>query len=61
MAIVGYFIIEIISDPAYNIATAAKQSNQSAKSIRSIIRIVSAIVIATILVSYVSQNPAIAA
>jgi|SRR5215212_2669560 small conductance mechanosensitive channel len=61
VAIVGYFIIEIISDTAYNIATAAKQSNQSARSIRSIIRILSAIVIAAILVSYVSQNPTIAA
>ena len=45
-AIAGYFITEIISDTAYNIITAAKQSNQSAKSIRSIIRILSAIVIA---------------
>jgi small-conductance mechanosensitive channel len=61
VAIVGYFIMEIIGDTAFNITTAAKQSNQSAKSIRSIIRILSAIVIAAILVSYVSQNPAIAA
>ena len=61
VAIVGYFIMDIISDTAYNIVTAAKQSNQSAKSIRSIIRILSAIVIVAILVSYVSQNPAIAA
>ena len=61
VAIVGYFIMDIISDTAYNIVTAAKQSNQSAKSIRSIIRILSGIVIVAILVSYVSQNPAIAA
>ena len=61
VAIVGYFIVDVISDTAYNIVTAAKQSNQSAKSIRSIIRILSAIVIVAILVSYVSQNPAIAA
>jgi len=61
VAIVGYFIIEIISDTAFKIATAAKQSNQSAKSIRSIIRILSAIVVAAILVSYASQNPAVAA
>jgi len=61
VAIVGYFIIEIISDTAFKVAIAAKQSNQSAKSIRSIIRILSAIIIAAILGSYVSQNPAIAA
>ena len=61
VAIVGYFIIEIISDTAFKISTAAKQSNQSAKSIRSIIRILSAIVVAAILVSYASQNPAVAA
>lgn len=61
VAIVGYFIVDVISDTAYNIVTAAKQSNQSAKSIRSIIRILSAIVMIAILASYVSQNPAIAA
>jgi small conductance mechanosensitive channel len=61
VAIVGYFLMDVISDTAYNIATAAKQSNQSAKSIRSIIRILSAIVIVATLVSYVSQNPAVAA
>ena len=61
VAIIGYFIMDVISDTAYNIVTAAKQSNQSAKSIRSIIRILSAIVMIAILASYVSQNPAIAA
>ena len=45
VAIVGYFIVDVISDTAYNIVTAAKQSNQSAKSIRSIIRFLSAIVL----------------
>lgn len=39
------FYMDVISDTAYNIATAAKQSNQSAKSIRSIIRFLSAIVL----------------
>jgi small conductance mechanosensitive channel len=61
VAIVGYFIMDVISDTAYNIVTAAKQSNQSAKSVRSIIRILSAIVMIAILGSYISQNPAIAA
>jgi small conductance mechanosensitive channel len=49
VAIVGYFIMDVISDTAYNIVTAAKQSNQSAKSVRSIIRILSAIVMIAIL------------
>jgi small conductance mechanosensitive channel len=53
--------MDVISDTAYNIVTAAKQSNQSAKSVRSIIRILSAIVMIAILGSYISQNPAIAA
>jgi small conductance mechanosensitive channel len=61
VAIVGYFIMDVISDTAYNIVTAAKQSNQSAKSVRSIIKILSAIVMIAILGSYISQNPAIAA
>ena len=51
VAIVGYLAIEIISNTAFKLA----------KSIRSLTRIIGAIVIAAIVVSYLSQNAAIAA
>jgi len=61
VAIVGYLVIEIISNTAFKLAIAAQQSGQTAKSIRSLIRIIGAIVITAIVVSYLSQNAAIAA
>src|SRR5947199_9608809 len=38
-ALVGYIVTEIISNSAFSLVTAARQSNQTAKSIRSLIRI----------------------
>ena len=61
VAIVGYLVIEIISNTAFKLSIAAQQSGQTAKSIRSLIRIIGAIVITAIVVSYLSQNAAIAA
>jgi small conductance mechanosensitive channel len=61
VAIVGYLVMEIISNAAFKLAIAAQQSGQTAKSIRSLTRIIGAIVIAAIVVSYLSQNAAIAA
>lgn len=61
VAIVGYLVIEIIANAAFKLAITAQQSGQTAKSIRSLTRIIGAIVIAAIIVSYLSQNAAIAA
>jgi small conductance mechanosensitive channel len=61
VAIVGYLVIEIIANTAFKLAITAQQSGQTAKSIRSLTRIIGAIVIAAIIVSYLSQNPAVAA
>jgi small conductance mechanosensitive channel len=61
VAIVGYLVIEIIANTAFKVAITAQQSGQTAKSIRSLTRIIGAIVIAAIIVSYLSQNAAIAA
>ena len=61
VAIVGYLVIEIIANTAFKLAITAQQSVQTAKSIRSLTRIIGAIVIAAIIVSYLSQNPAVAA
>jgi small conductance mechanosensitive channel len=61
IALMGYFVIEIIRNSAFRIATAARQSNQTAKSIRSLISILGSIIIVAIIISYLSQNPALVA
>jgi small conductance mechanosensitive channel len=61
VALAGYLVIEIIANTAFKLAISAQQSDQTAKSIRSLTRIIGAIVIAAIVVSYLSQNAAIAA
>jgi small-conductance mechanosensitive channel len=61
VAIIGYLVIEIVANTVFKLAIAAQQSGQTAKSIRSLTRILGAIVVAAIVVSYLSQNAAIAA
>ena len=60
-ALIGYFVMEIISNSAFRVATVARRSNQTAKSIRSLIRILGSLVITAIIISFLSQNPALAA
>jgi small conductance mechanosensitive channel len=60
-ALIGYIVTEIISNSTFKVVTAAGQSNQTAKSIRSLIRILGSIVIVAIIISFLSQNPALAA
>ena len=59
--LIGYIVTEIISNSTFRVVTAARQSNQTAKSIRSLIRILGSIVIVAIIISFLSQNPALAA
>ena len=61
IAIVGYVVMEIMANTAFKLAIAAQQSAQMAKSIRSVTRIVGAVVIAAIIVSFLSQNAIVAA
>ena len=61
IAIVGYLVTEIIGNTAFKLAIAVQQSGHTAKSIRSVIRIVGAVVITAIIVSYISQDPVVAA
>jgi small conductance mechanosensitive channel len=61
IAIVGYVVMEIMASTAFKLAIAAQQSAQMAKSIRSVTRIVGAVVIAAIIVSFLSQNAIVAA
>jgi small conductance mechanosensitive channel len=60
-ALIGYFVMEIISNSAFRVATVARRSNQTAKSIRSLIRILGSLIITAIIISFLSQNPALAA
>jgi small conductance mechanosensitive channel len=59
--LMGYIIMEIISNSAFKVTIAAGQSNQTAKSIRSLIRILGSIMLAAIIISFLSENPALAA
>jgi small-conductance mechanosensitive channel len=61
IGIIGYVVMEIIGNTAFNITIAAHQSRQTSKSIRSLVRIVGAVIIAAITVSYLSQNAVLAA
>jgi len=61
VVIIGYAVIEIIGNTAFNLVVAAQQSRQTAKSIKILIRILGYLVIAAIATSYLSQNAALAA
>jgi uncharacterized membrane protein len=60
IAIVGYVVMEIMANTVFKLAIAAQQSAQMAKSIRSVTRIVGAVIIAAIIVSFLSQNAIVA-
>ena len=60
-ALVAYFVTEIVSSSAFTLVTASRLSDQTAKSVRSLIRILGSIIIAAIVISFLSQDPALAA
>jgi small-conductance mechanosensitive channel len=59
VALVGFFSIHTIGEISYNLSIA--YSEQTAKSIRSLIRIAGAIIVIAVSISYLSQDPVIAA
>ena len=59
VALVGFFAIYTISEISYSLSIA--YSEQTAKSIRSLIRIAGAIIVIAVTISYLSQDPDIAA
>jgi small conductance mechanosensitive channel len=59
VALVGFFAIHTISQISYTLSIA--YSEQTATSIRSLIRIAGAIIVIAVVVSYLSQDPVIAA
>jgi small conductance mechanosensitive channel len=59
VALVGFFAIHTISKISYSLSIS--YSEQTAKSIRTLIRIAGAIIVIAVVISYLSQNPVIAA
>ena len=60
VAIIGYFFLETISTISYRLAL-PDRSLETAKAIRSFIRIAGAIIIVATIISYLAQNPIVAA
>ena len=59
VALVGFFAIHTISKISYRLSIS--YSEQTAKSIRSLVRIAGAIIVIAVVISYLSQDPVIAA
>jgi small conductance mechanosensitive channel len=59
VALIGFFAIHTISKISYSLSIS--YSKQIAKSIRSLIRIAGAIIVIAVIISYLSQDPVIAA
>lgn len=60
-SIAGYLVIEIVANTAFRLVITAQQSGQTANSLKSLIRILGAVVVAAIVLSFLSQNAAVAA
>jgi small conductance mechanosensitive channel len=58
VALVGFLAIHTISEISYSLSIS--YSEQTAKSIRSLIRIAGAIIVIAVVISYLSQDPVIA-
>ena len=61
VSIAGYLVIEIVANTAFRLVITAQQTGQTANSLRSLIRILGGIVVAAIVLSFLSQNAAVAA
>jgi small-conductance mechanosensitive channel len=61
VSIAGYLVIEIVANTAFRLVITAQQSGQTANSLKSVIRILGAVVVAAIVLSFLSQNAAVAA
>jgi small conductance mechanosensitive channel len=61
VSIAGYLVIEIVANTAFRMVITAQQSGQTANSLKSLIRILGAVVVAAIVLSFLSQNAAVAA
>jgi small-conductance mechanosensitive channel len=59
VAVTGFFVIQILASISYNLALV--HSEQTAKSMKSLVRIAGAIIVIAFIISYLSQDPVIAA
>lgn len=59
VTIAGFFIIHVLASISYNLALV--HSEQTAKSMRSLVRIAGTIIVIAFIISYLSQDPVIAA
>lgn len=59
VALVGFFAIHTISQISYRLSIV--YSEQTAKSIRSLIRIAGAVIVIAVVIAYLSQDPVVAA
>jgi small-conductance mechanosensitive channel len=59
VAVAGFFVIQILASISYNLALV--HSKQTAKSMKSLVRIAGAITVIAFIISYLSQDPMIAA
>lgn len=59
VAVAGFFIIQILGNISYSLALV--HSEQTAKSMKSLVRIAGAIIVIAFIISYLSQDPVIAA
>lgn len=59
VAIIGFFVIQILANISYRLTLV--HSEQTAKSMKSLVRIAGAIIVIAFIISYLSQDPVIAA
>lgn len=60
VAVAGFFIIQVLSSVSYNLAL-EHSTQTTARSIKSLVRVAGAIVVIAFIISYLSQDPVIAA
>jgi small-conductance mechanosensitive channel len=61
VSIAGYLVIEVVANTAFRLVITAQQFGQTANSLKSLIRILGAVVVAAIVLSFLSQNAVVAA
>jgi small-conductance mechanosensitive channel len=59
VVIISYFAIELVAGLAYNLVV--DSSEQTAKSMKSLVRIAGSVIVIAFVISFLSQNPVIAA
>ncbi|MDQ4073571.1 MAG: mechanosensitive ion channel family protein [Thermoproteota archaeon] len=61
LSIVGYLVVEIAANTAFRLAIATHLPGHASNSLRSLTRVLGAVVVAAIVLSYLSQNAGVGA